>query len=141
MQGDVAVDGEPGTLEKKSWPLNTWGKSLSRLTRVYSPPKRKMCATVDPAYGVHEVVVVLGLELIRGRSGADLKASGAELREFVNGVGNVVGGTVDAEVGGGDRGDIFQAVLDADVAEAEFVHEGGSEEMRFAETEEAAGDG
>ena len=44
MLGEVAVDGEPGELKKKSWPLKTCGNSLSRLTRVYSPPKRKMCA-------------------------------------------------------------------------------------------------
>src|SRR5947208_13506210 len=41
--GVKSVPGAPGELTKKSCPLKTCGKSLSKLTRVNSPPKRNTC--------------------------------------------------------------------------------------------------
>ena len=38
-----SVGATPAVFTKNNWPLKTCGKSLSRLTRVYSPPKRKVC--------------------------------------------------------------------------------------------------
>ena len=57
--------------------------------------------------------------------------------ELVNVIGQVVGGTVDAHVIHGDRRHIYGAVIDADVAETEFVDQRRREEMCLGDGENA----
>ena len=64
--------------------------------------KAEDVGAVHPADGVDEVVVVLGLVLVRRRRGAELE-SGTEQAELVDGIGDAVGWAVDAQIGGGDR--------------------------------------
>jgi len=70
---------------------------------------------LHPAQSFHEVEIILRLILVSRRSGTQLKSGGAELREFVDGVGDVVGGAIDAQIGCSDGRDVQQAVIDANI--------------------------
>ena len=103
--------------------------------------KTKNVRALYPAYGIEEVVIILGLELVGWRRGAKLETGGTKQAEFVNGGSDVVGGAIDADICGGNRRIIDQTVLDAHVAEAEVVDEGGRKQMGFRDAEETAGNG
>ena len=84
--------------------------------------------TLHPAHGIDKVEIVLYLMLIGGRRGPDLKAGE---RELVDGISQVVGGTVNAECIGGEwavtpgRRSVEQAVVDPHLAEPEIIHQRG----------------
>src|SRR6267378_6204483 len=93
--------------------------------------KAEYVSSLDPARGVHEVVIVLSLELVRRRRGTQLEAC-AENAEFVDRRRHLVGRPDDAQIIGGYRGNVEEIVADVDQAEAELVHEGRRKQMRFA---------
>ena len=103
--------------------------------------KTKNVRALYPAYGIEKVVIILGLELVGWRRGAKLEAGGTKQAEFVNGGSDVVGGAIDAHIRDGNRRIVDQTVLDAHVAEAEVVDEGGRKQMGFRDAEETAGNG
>ena len=84
-----------------------------------------------PADVLDKVEIVLGLILVGGRCRSNLEALSVE-RKFINGLGDVVGGPVDAQIRGRDWRHIQQTVVHAHVAEPEFVHEAGIEKMRLS---------
>ena len=70
----------------------------------------------NPAQSFDEIEVVLHLILVGLRSGPELKA-GADESKFVNVVGQIVGGAVDADLAGSDWRHVDVAVVDAHKAE------------------------
>src|SRR5262249_48665079 len=88
-------------IDEEKLAVEDLGKLLVEIDARVFTAETKDVSAFDPADGVYEVVVVLCLELVGRRSGADLEA-GAEESELVDGLRDVVGGAVDAEVINGD---------------------------------------
>ncbi len=76
---------------------------------------------LHPAQGVHEVVVVLRLKLVREGRRADLK-SRAGKDKFINGFGHAIGWPVDSEIADGYGWDVDQVVVDVNKSKTKFIY-------------------
>ena len=89
-----------------------------------------------PAQVLDEVVVVLNLELVGGRGWAKLE-SGSQEGEFVDALGEVIGGSVNVGVCDRYRVDVDAAVVDANESKAEVIDQGGRKHVSFGDTEKS----
>ena len=100
------------------------------------PAHRQRVRTLDPAQVLDEVVVVLGLILICGWGGSELKTGCAE-GKFVDCAGQVARWPIDAHVVGAHRIHVDAAVIDVNQPEAKIIDQLRAEDVGFGNTEEA----
>ena len=86
----------------------------------------------NPAYCIHEVVIVLDLELIGGRRGAHLETG---QRKFVNGFGYIAHRAIDAQIVRCDGRDVDEAIVNAHQSEAEIIHQRRGKKMCLVDAE------
>ena len=93
----LKVRGAARVVRKKHFPVEDLREELVQIhPRIFSSETQHVLA-FHPAHRVHKIVVVLRLGLVGGWRGADLKARTGQ-HEFVDGGGDIIGGTVDSQV-------------------------------------------
>ena len=121
----LKICGPSWCIHEKELPVKHLWEELIQVHACVFASEAKDMRAFDPAHCVHEIKVVLSLELIRWRSRADLNSRATEQRELIDRLRDFVRGAVDSQVRCCYGRDVNEAVVDAHEAEAKIVHQRG----------------
>ena len=132
----LKVCGASGGVHKKQLSIEHLRKELVEIDAGVFASEAEDVGSLDPAHGVDEVVIVLGLKLVGRGRGTDLESRATEKREFVNGFRDAVGRPNDTQIVCRHRRDVYQAIVDAHVAEAKVIYKRSREQVRVIDAQE-----